>query len=168
MNTPLKNIPTICKELLTLLKFTSIDQTIFGSVTIDKSLGVNDLDIAILLENKNTLEVQKYIDNLKTKLTSTNDYIDLNIDYQLGNVKEYFRIIPTEQAYLIQLPLRNYNFKIDLLVITNREDFGIINKAVEYTNNKLKDYIVVDKLTRIRIYQEALLHYGWEEQECVK
>jgi len=160
-----KDIPTICKELLTLLKFTSIDQTIFGSIAIDKSLGVKDLDIAILLEDKSTLEVQKYVDNLKTKLSTTNDYAGLNIGYQLGNVKEYFKIIPTEQAYLVPLPLRNNIFKIDLLIITNREDFDIINKAVEYTNNKLKDYIVVDKHTRVRIYQEALLCYGWKEQE---
>ena len=95
MNTPLKSIPTICKELLTLLKFTSIDQTIFGSVAIDKSLGVNDLDVAILLENKNTLEVQEYVGNLKTKLSTTNDYADLNIGYQLGNIKEYFKVVPT-------------------------------------------------------------------------
>jgi len=160
-----KDIPTICKELIDLLKFTSIDQTIFGSVAIENSLDVRDLDVAILLKNKNTKEVQKYVDNLKTKLSTTNDYAELSIGYKLGDVKEYFKVIPTKQAYLVQLRLAYYSFKIDLLIITNREDFDVIGKAVEYTNNNLKDYIVVDKLTRVKVYQEALLHYGWKEQK---
>lgn len=114
---------------------------LFGSRALGVHQDTSDYDYAIL--EKDVLENQTLFRGLR-----------------LGDPERYLQNSPETPVAIFFKAKINETESSDILVLTDEDDLQVVSDAVSDLQ-QVPTYMLTEKNNRIRLYQQALRHYGW-------
>jgi hypothetical protein len=81
-------------------------------------------------------------------------------DYELFDLREYFNVIPLGNNYLIRMHLKEFNIDIDLIIIEDKKNIDIYQKAIDIMK-KVPVVILKNKYLRVAMFEYLLKEEGF-------
>lgn len=121
-------------------KLISSGAVLFGSAALGVATDSSDTDYVVLRKNFDTTNLQECCISKYFKVTPATGYNTMAVKVHVGN-----------------------NSFIDILILEHQSDLDIVQNAVAALS-KLPKYMLLDKYIRIKLFEKALLHYGFMEE----